>query len=412
MEHRQILSQEEINALLRGENEVPSQLSPMQKDALGEIGNITYGSASTALSELLNKRVIIDTPTVFVSTQREIREQHPVPYLIIEVDYREGLKGANVLIMKVQDAVIISDLMMGGNGQNPKEILDQIELSAVGEAMNQMVGSASTALSSMIGKRIQIEPPRIKLVDLASEEEFVKGCKYDDKIVAVSFKLEIQDLTKSEMMLLIPYEFGIEMADLLITKALPQKKTETVTTHETVPSPPPFQTPGTETVVPVDVPSSGGVPSSIGVPSPRGIPSPMGGNINQIQPGGVNSPPLAAVTTNNFRQGVQPQVMVQPAQFAPIGMSKSNKESGNIGLILDVPLQVTVELGNTRMRIKEILELGIGSVIELDKVAGDPVDIYVNGKLIAKGEVVVIDENFGIKVTDIISPIERANTLQ
>jgi flagellar motor switch protein FliN/FliY len=104
--------------------------------------------------------------------------------------------------------------------------------------------------------------------------------------------------------------------------------------------------------------------------------------------------------------------MVQPAQFAPIGISRSNKEINNIGLLLDVPLEVTVELGSARMKIKDILELGLGSVIELDKLAGDPVDIFVNGKLIAKGEVVVIDENFGIKISDIISPIERANTLQ
>ena len=404
---RQILSQEELNALLAGAEGTP-QLSPLQKDALGEIGNITYGSASTALSELLNKKVVIDTPTVFVSTQKEIKEQHPIPYVIIEVDYRNGLQGSNVLIIKVHDASIIADLMMGRDGINPNENLGQMELSAVGEAMNQMVGSASTSLSTMFAKRVEIDPPRVRVIDFSNGDSFVKDCSFDDQIAVVSFKLQIENLPDSEIMLLIPYKFAVEMADVLIAKTdqpvnQPTVNVGTIAAVEKV-APPPSQSvwnpePAANGFIQPQAAAAAGVGIS-SVPQASSIP--------------VSAASQTAVPAGgyNYRQEVQPQVMVQPAQFAPIGISKPGKEPGNIGLILDVPLQVTVELGSTRMRIKEILDLGIGSVIELDKLAGDPVDIYVNGKLIAKGEVVVIDENFGIKVTDIISPLERANTLQ
>ena len=367
---RQILSQEEINALLRDADNSSQvvdnapQLSSVQKDALGEIGNISYGTASTALSQLLNKRVDINTPTVFLATQRELKEQYPNPYVLIEVDYKVGLHGGNILIMKMRDAAIIADLMMGGTGENPKESLDQLALSAVSEAMNQMAGNAATSLSALFSKRIEIDTPRLTVVDFGSAGSGIKGISDDDYLATVKFKLLIEGLVDSEVMLVLPYDFAAELVDSLL--------------NQTVSSPPPQ--PKVETVS-----SQASAASS--------------------HSAGVAAEPV-------YRAEPKPQVTVQPAQFAAIGNNTAVKENGNIGLILDVPLKVTVELGSTRMKIKEILELGVGSIIELDKLAGDPVDIFVNGKLIAKGEVVVIDENFGIKVTDIVSQIERANTLQ
>ncbi len=414
---RQILSQEEINALLNDSDSVSTQqLTPLQKDALGEIGNISYGSASTALSEILNKRVIIDTPTIFITTQQELKEQHPIPYVTIEVEYKNGLIGTNLLILKIHDSAIIADLMMGGDGRNPNESLGDMELSAIAEALNQMAGTAATSLSTLFSKRVEIEPPRVKVINFKDEAPIIKDQAMDERIIVVSFKLAIQDLTDSEMMLVVSYPFGVEMADSMIKatevsvpkapqtqQTAPQTKTETgLKNGQQVP--PQAMPPGRS-----EMP----LPST---PQPvRGeYPNNQGVGLNRpVEPGAFNTPPLAASPRNqNFGQEVHPQVMVQPAQFAPLGNAKLTKETSNIGLILDVPLQVTVELGNTRMKIKEILELGVGSIVELDKLAGDPVDIYVNGKLIAKGEVVVIDENFGIKVTDIISPIERVNTLQ
>lgn len=418
---RQILSQEEINALLNDSDTASThQLTPLQKDALGEIGNISYGSASTALSEILNRRVTIDTPTVFITTQEELKEQHPIPYVIIEVEYKNGLIGTNLLILKIHDSAIIADLMMGGDGRNPNETLGDMELSAIAEALNQMAGTAATSLSTLFSKRVEIEPPRVKVINFQDELPIVKDQALDEKIVVVSFKLQIQDLTDSEMMLVVSYPFGVEMADSMIKAtevSVPKAAQVQPAPTQAPPQIQPEERPRVEQHVPGQAPPQ--VPPYRQEPQIPPIPQPVypnnqGVSINRpVEPSVYNTPPLAAAPRGlNYGQEVRPQVMVQPAQFAPLGNSKLSKETSNIGLILDVPLQVTVELGNTRMKIKEILELGVGSIVELDKLAGDPVDIYVNGKLIAKGEVVVIDENFGIKVTDIISPIERVNTLQ
>jgi flagellar motor switch protein FliN/FliY len=386
---RQILSQEEINALLQDmDTDSPPvpKLTADHKDALGEIGNISYGSASTALSQLLNKRVEINTPTVYLTTPRELKEQHPTPYVLLEVEYKEGLKGTNILILKVEDASVIANLFMGGDGKKTKLDLDEIELSAVTEAMNQMAGSAATSLSSLFSKKIDIFPPRMRIIDFSKDPEaIIKDVHNDDYMAAVQFRLVIESLIDSEIVLLFPFDFAVDLVDSLLN----QTQTSAASS-----APPPPPTPVAD--------------RRITEPSPQPQP------VQSEEHYSYNIPPVAAQPSPGpgYTSPPQQHVMVQPAQFASLGGTQAPKDIGNIGLILDVPLQVTVELGNTRMKIKEILELGLGSVIELDKLAGDPVDIFVNGKLIAKGEVVVIDENFGIKVTDIVSHIERVNTLQ
>jgi flagellar motor switch protein FliN/FliY len=378
---RQILSQDEINALLQNtdtDTTAEPKLSAEQKDALGEIGNISYGTAATALSKMLNKRVEINTPKVFLTTPGELKEQHPTPYVLLEVDYKEGLAGTNLLILKVCDAAVIANLFMGGNGLDVKDTLDEMELSAVSEAMNQMAGNAATSLSTLFAKKVDMNPPQVRIIDFANSKEAIqKDLHNNDYMSAVQFQLLIEDLVDSEITLLIPYDFAIELVDTLLGKAQQPIASPTVTQ-------------------PVSVPEQ--VKQSV-------KPEENHSYEHSYQRAAVPQQPVAP-------QAPQQQVMVQPAQFAAFGNNKLPKDGGNIGLILDVPLQVTVELGSTRMKIKEILELGLGSVIELDKLAGDPVDIFVNGKLIAKGEVVVIDDNFGIKVTDIVSHVERVNTLQ
>lgn len=386
---KQILSQDELNALLKSTDsdlndtndtndniDIQPELNAQQKDTLREIGNIGYGAAAVVLGQLVNKPVVLDSPTVYITNQQDIKEQHPIPYILAEIDYKKGLIGSNALVIKMLDAAVIANLMLGGNGLNPSMNLGPMELSALGEAMNQIVGSASTSLSSIFPKRIEIHPPQVKVVDFNNEEPLFKEFQTEEKVAVISFRLQIEGFANSEIMLVIPHSFAVEMVESAV-----------IPSSTAPPLPPPPKKP--ETVSRPEV------------------------RVNQpVEPSRYQSPPLVASGDNiKYSQEVQ-QIMVQPAQFAPFGMVKSNKEPNNIGLILDVPLQVTVELGSTRMRIKEILDLGIGSIIELDKLAGDPVDIYVNDKLIAKGEVVVIDENFGIKITDIISPIERANTLQ
>jgi len=233
-------------------------------------------------------------------------------------------------------------------------------------------------------------------VNLANSDPILHGLNVESQVVVVSFKLQIDGLVDSELMLVIPYDLAIELADRLIQETQVAVSSASVNVAPSVePQPAP------------EIAAKAPGPPIVQPPPPS---QPMAEPV-------YNAPAMAAVPTSapinsSYRTEVKTPVMVQPAQFGPITNGKTSKETGNIGLILDVPLQVTVELGGTRMKIKDILDLGIGSIIELDKLAGDPVDVYVNGKMIAKGEVVVIDENFGIKITDIISPIERANTLQ
>jgi flagellar motor switch protein FliN/FliY len=359
----QILSQDEIDALLNGSGNDDHSLTSLERDALGEIGNIAFGTASTALSALLNKRIELNTPTVDVVTFDQLRQENPMPCVTVEVDYKKGLSGSNFMVIQTIDAAIIADLMMGNDGSSPKAEITEMELSAIAEAMNVMMGSASTSMSTLFGERVEIEPPRVAEHSLC-DSEFAFPGESDEAIVRVSFRLLIEELVDSSIMLLIPFEFARDMAENLM--------------KEPSASPPPVQ----QTV-----------PQSQPTPPPTNFSVP---------------PPTPVTDTPQMR----PAVTVQPVQFTPITPAPSSRENGNIGILMDVPLQLSVELGSTRMKIKEILELGMGSIIELDRLAGEPVDILVNGKLIAKGEVVVIDENFGVKVTDILSPVDRVNSLQ
>ncbi len=402
---REILSQEELDALLRGaaldpepesEPGLEFELSSTQIDALGEIGNITYGAASTTLSELLSQRVVIDTPTVFISTQRKIQEQHPIPYLIVEVDYKEGLSGSNVLIVKTEDASIISALMMGSDDLSPKTNFDQMELSAVGEAMNQMIGSASTSLAHMFTKKIQINSPQIRVVDFALEEPVISGSRIDEQIVAISFKLLVGDLVDSEIMLLIPTDIAVEMADVLIEKTMNMS----VNIPGDIPAvPEPVQINESLAAAALFANESGPAIQPEQAAQPQPVQTPARNNPNYTI--------LGNTTADGFRIEKRVRVPIQPAEFVPLGPSKFLKEPNSFGLLLDVPLNVLVELGSATLKIREILDLSPGSIIELDKIAGDMVDIQINQRLVAKGEVVVIDENFGIKITDIVSPLER-----
>jgi len=387
-----ILSQEEIDALLKGDSgsqapepvpDLSAELSDFEKDALGEIGNISMGTATTTLSTLLKKKVSITTPDVSLITGKQLQDDYPLPYVVVEIEYREGLYGSNILVIKQEDACIITNLMMGGDGQCEQAALTELELSAVGEAMNQMMGSATTSLSSMFNRRIDIAPPRLTMMDFG-KESFEFSTDYQ-QLVRIQFKMEIEDLVNSEIMQIIPIESAKSMVNNLMGNTIEESGLEAAI--ETIPEPasPPSiraSTPPVESInvepqaVPVDYYSS-----------PTHKDSPAG-----VRKGG--------------------QIAVQPVQFAPLRESDAGSTPHNIGLIMDVPLDISVELGKTRKTIKDILELHQGAIIQLDKLAGEPVDMLVNGKLIAKGEVVVIDENYGIRITTIISPMDRMNKLQ
>ena len=365
-------------------------LTDTEKDALGEIGNISMGSAATTLSVLLGHKVNITTPSVAVATMSIIKEHYPLPYLIVEVGYTTGIDGNNVLAIQAHDAAIIADLMMGGDGTNPDTNIGEIAMSAVGEAMNQMMGTVATSLSTMFNKKIDISPPKVNLIDLSTEEKVTEIVGQDEPVVRVSFRMEVDGLIDSEIMQILPVHVAKEMVESLMGGSTVE---ESAAPAAAAPQPTPAPAPAAPTPTPAPV----APPTPSPAPQPTAAPQ-------YAAPAQSYAPPQMAQPAAS--------VPVQPVQFTPLASGPVPVNDANIGLILDVPLQVTVELGRTSKSIKEILELTNGSIVELDRLAGEPVDIMVNGRYLAKGEVVVIDENFGVRITDIASPAERAAKLQ
>lgn len=390
-----MLSQEEIDALLRGDSS-PSQpvssseehiLTDEEKDALGEIGNISMGTSATTLYTLLNHKVNITTPRVTVLTWEELSSQYPIPYVAVQVEYKEGLVGSNLLILKEDDVKIITDLMMGGTGQTNSDPVTDLHLSAISEAMNQMIGSSSTSLASMFNKRIDISPPKAFSM-LFSDSTLAHQFVPEDKVVKIAFRMEIGDVIDSEIMQLLPIDFAKSLVDNLFENMSEKQEQPKQASQNAAPAPKP---------APAPMPKA--------QPQMQAQPEQSGGEFNRPayqEPQRTPSPQREEARMVN----------VQPIQYQSFDSDQWATEKESIDLIRDIPLEVTVELGRTKKLIKDILEFGPGTILELDKLAGEPVDILVNGKYIAKGEVVVIDESFGVRITDIISASKRLTKLQ
>ena len=391
-------------------------LSAIEKDALGEIGNISMGSAATTLSLLLNHKVNITTPTVSVVTMSIIRDSYPMPYLIVEVGYTVGINGSNILAIQSRDAAIIADLMMGGDGLNPDANLGEIQMSAVGESMNQMMGAVATSLSTMFNMKIDISPPIVNLIDLGKDDIVTEMAKDTEPVVSISFRMEVDGLIDSEIMQILPLPVAQEMVSALMGgTSMGGSEPEPAPAPAPEPAPPPPPPPQQQAPPPqqqyAPPPQQGYPPPpdySQQAP-PQGYPPPPPG-YGYPPPGYGYPPPQPGYVQG--QQNIVANMPVAPAQFQPLSTAPVQVNEANIGLILDVPLQITVELGRTHKSIKEILELSNGSIVELDKLAGEPVEIQVNGHYLAKGEVVVIDENFGVRITEIATPEERASRLK
>lgn len=397
-----MLSQEEIDALLRGtletDLETPPESAPeispsedllneIEQDTLGEIANISMGTAATTLSQLLGKKVDITTPKVDLTTSAQIRQDYPIPSVICDVKYKAGIEGSNLLILSQRDGSVIVDLMMGGDGKNPSEGLSELQISGISEAMNQMMGSAATSMSTMFNAMVDITPPNLVLNDMSSGRDVIQDfLSPDDTLVRISFRMVVEDVIDSTLVQVIPLSVAKGMVDKLMgamsggtsaaPTAQPAAAVQPKTTTAAYQTPPPLQQPV------------------------------------------YDAPPYSAPTEYPSYGVVQPntqarmQTPVQPAQFGTLQPGPQMIQPDNLSLILDVPLQISVELGRAKKTIKEILEMGPGSVVELDRLAGESVDMIVNGKLIAKCEVVVVNETFGIRITDIVHPIERMNSLK
>ncbi|NMB97051.1 MAG: flagellar motor switch phosphatase FliY [Clostridiaceae bacterium] len=381
------LSQAEIDALLKGistsdiDNDIKPDkeegLSSEEIDAIGEIGNISIGTSATTLFTLLNQKVIITTPKVITTNWEQLSKEHPLPYVAVTVKYTSGLEGASLLILKEDDVKIITNLMMGGDGKIEEGELNEMHLSAISEAMNQMIGSAATSLSSMLNKRINISPPTAFIIRFENTEAYEDFA--DEALVKIAFKMVVGNLIDSEIMQLMPLSFAKTLIQGVFENSM---KTVKETQQYQVKKEQPKQ------------------------------------NVEQKDDTGhfiMNNmrPDREEASGNlNYQQEKIPQetIKVQPVQFKSFEEENAVAEKQkveNIDIVMDIPLEVTVELGRTRKIIKDILNFNNGTVIELDKLAGDPVDIYVNEKKIAKGEVVVIDDSFGVRITDIVHPSKR-----
>lgn len=406
-----ILSQEEIEALLAGMNtdgdgsDASQDASPasgaiddtlltdMEKDAIGEVANISMGTSATTLYSLVNRKVNITTPQVTLANWETVIQDYPRPCVFIQIKYTVGLDGSNILILQEDDVKIITDLMMGGDGTTTDGELGELHLSAISEAMNQMMGSSATSLSSMLGKKIDISPPNANLVNIS---ELIDGGQIDSfmegTFVKISFRMQIGDLVDSTIIQLYPLDFAKSLYGIFMNQG-----------DEPAPEPTPASTP--VSAAPVSpAPAAPAQQQTASTPAAQ----PMDYNFGQqaapmgMPYGGMPMQPQMMPMQPQMMP-VQPQMNVQTAQFQPFSpemMAMIGQE--NIGLIMDVPLEVTVELGRTSKTIHEILDFAPGTIIELDKIAGEPIDVLVNGKFVAKGEVVVIEESFGIRVTEII----------
>ena len=447
------LSQDEINALLSGMDvsedddaqgagsgagggdgsggaiqsmeEAMELLSDVEKDAVGEVANICMGSSATTLYSLVNRKVNITTPEVGFATWDNLLDQYERPCVFIQIKYTVGLDGTNILILKEHDVKVITDLMMGGDGTNTDGELGELHLSAISEAMNQMMGASATSLSTMMHTKIDISPPEAELLDLAQVRSggdvspFLGGV-----FVKISFRMQIDDLVDSSIMQLYPIEFARKVVDnFMNSQSAAEEKKEPAPSNmaqQTEANPQPGM--GQQTAAPQ---------TDMNAAANMGMGMPMGAGMNpQADASAMNMGGMQTgmnpqmMNMGGMQMGMNPQMMnmggmqmggamnpqaamqninVQPAQFQSFstdGGSIAGQE--NIGLIMDVPLNVTVELGRTTKSISEILDFAPGSIIELDRIAGEPIDVLVNGKLVAKGEVVVIEECFSVRITEII----------
>lgn len=385
------LSQAEIDAMLNG-GAIPSeesadpatQLTEQDKfDIIGEVGNISMSQAATTLSSILNRRVMITTPRVSKVKFREILEGLAAPKVSTTVEFKEGLLGTNLMLLEVSDAIIIADLMMGGEGKPTSTKFTELELSAVAEAMNQMIGSASTSMATMINRKVDILPPDVNLWENKESIDY-DGIVKDQDIYRISFSLDVEGVIESEIMQVFTEEVVKDITDAMLSD-----KAVSVRKEEMVSEPAPDNRPQQQA-------------------APQQQQSTHAGYASQQQA----QKPQEQEWQSEPPQRPSRMVEISQAEFQPLfSKSTSSTDTDNLDLIMDVPLDLSVVLGKSRKSIKEILSLNTGSVVELEKLTDEPLDILVNGKLIATGEVVVINENFGVRITNILSPKQRLNHL-
>jgi flagellar motor switch protein FliN/FliY len=362
-------------------------LTSIETDAIGEILNISMGASATAVSILLDQTVSITTPQVTVVEPGKFEYSNLEPAVGIEIEYIEGLNGSNIMIMSIKDVRRIVELLIGDESMvDSNKELDEMHMSALGEIMNQMMGAACTALASMLDMNINISTP--KPFDLDERPNFYSSDKL--AIVRVSFRLQVEGLLDSEFLTVMPIDFAKDLVQTALDMGGAQEPME----ESAIPQEPATQQDYTSTTGHAQVPGvmfsddlshdAPSAPAQAPAQAPAAAPQ-------QPKPAAAAPPPPQ-----------KPVVNVAPLSFGQLEEQEESVAPIDLGIVMDVELTVTVEIGRKRRQLKDVLELRQGSIIELDKQAGEPVDVVVNGQLIARGDVVVIDDNFGVRITEVI----------
>ncbi|NLL39511.1 MAG: flagellar motor switch phosphatase FliY [Clostridiales bacterium] len=409
------LSQDEINALLDennlahnseekdsgllnesvAETSVSNNVNPeylltdYEKDTLGEVGNMCMGAVATTMYTLLDRRVSITTPRVSIHTTREVLLDYSIPFVLVEVQYTSGIQGKNLLLLKEPDAALITDLLMGGEGKIEEPVvLNEMHMSAISEIMNQMIGAAATALAKLLHIQVNISPPKSDRVEVHAD--LTETLDYSQVVVKISFDMVIEGLLESQLIQLIPYDFARNLANKLMDAYSEEENVEeNISNQSNLP----------------DIPEE--IQSGLGIQSEeQSIPAETVAQITDTMAAQPQSQHSLPIDSSYVQAEKSPGnlVDVHPIQFQSFDENKpANPINKSLDMVYDIPLQVSVELGKTQKEISEILEFGMGTVIVLEKMAGDPVEVLANGKLIARGEVVVIDENYGVRITELFN---------
>ena len=384
-------------------------LNTIEIDTIGEILNISMGAAATAISLMLSRQVIITTPTVRVIPSAQFEFSRLEPAMGIEIEYVEGLHGSNVMIMSAKDASAIVGLLLADSGSEPDTAeMDELRISALGEIMNQMMGASSTALATFLNRSINISPPNS--FEIREPNDRFDWMRQQAFIVTVGFRFVVEGLLDSEFITVMPVDFTRDLVNSAMaldegeSEGAPASehlngRQEDITGHRQVRNPV-YET-DFQDAPPQKKPAPPPPPEPARAPSP---PPARPAAYYEAEPRAT-----AYEAPYDRRASRTRSVDVTPLAFGSLdGGGGDETDQVNLDLVMDIDLNVVVEIGRIKKLVKEIVALRQGSIVELDKQASEPVDIMVNGKLIARGDVVVIDDNFGVRITEIVGSLTRS----
>ena len=429
--------------LLQKEVSVPS-ISMMEQDAIGEVLNISMGSSATAVSSLLDRQVNISTPSVSVREFHTLDYSAMEPALIVKIEYVEGISGNNVMVFRQRDIQIILNLLMGNDDPPSDDFeFDELSMSAACEVMNQMMGAAATALSEFLNRVVNISTPTASVVTSEDSYRDAIGVQEGDEIVAVSFHIDIQDVMNSDFVSILTCSLAKEIVEQIMGNnqeslenihapaqppAAVAAQEQSATSPQSAMQPPAAaaapQPPVTQAAPPqpamqqpapaaMDMTAQQQAMHQVGMQPAYGMPPygqmPYGYPMYPMPPY-----PQQAYGMQEPQPATQKPINVQNTQFPQFTVQQTDSptSNANMDLLMGVSLDVSVEIGQTKRKIKDIIDFGQGTVIELNKQAGAPVDIVVNGRLLARGDVVVIDDNFGVRITEIVGTKELMESLK